>query len=142
MHECMCAQTYTSVCLCVRKSACVCVYTVNVQQSRVGRTPLDPDPLSLSLYSALSPSLIAAQHTEAICSARASHHGDAGRLFGFVTALTNREIGVRGVEYAAVIGALELCHHSAMPGIPAWDWPTDVHTHPLLLLAISTLGFT
>jgi len=56
-----------------------------------------------------------------------------------VPALTNREIGVRGVEYAEVIGAIELCHDSAMPVFPAWDWPTDVHTHSLLLLAISTL---
>lgn len=31
----------------------------------------------------VTPSLIAAQHTEAICSTEACHHGDAGRLYGF-----------------------------------------------------------
>lgn len=31
----------------------------------------------------ITPSLIAARHTEAICSTEARRHGDAGRLFGF-----------------------------------------------------------
>lgn len=42
-------------------------------------SPPDPDPLSQRD----APSLIAARHTEAICSNEARRHGDAVRLFGF-----------------------------------------------------------
>lgn len=41
----------------------------------------DPDPLSFPRL--VTPSLIAARRTAAICSTEARHHGDAGRLYGF-----------------------------------------------------------
>lgn len=46
-----------------------------------GPAPSHPDPLSPPPL--VTPSLIAAQHTEAICSTEACRHGDAGRLYGF-----------------------------------------------------------
>lgn len=46
-----------------------------------------PPPLPRSwptfFSSLVAPSLIAARHTEAICSTEACRHGDAGRLYGF-----------------------------------------------------------
>lgn len=78
MHKC--------VCMCVSLSAQEHTTARRLDAEAASRcrpcSPPDPDPLSRPQL--VTPSLIAAQHTEAICSAEACRHGDAGRLYGFV----------------------------------------------------------
>lgn len=74
-HMCVCARRWVRYCTRLRASP-------RQRQLHVpGPAPSWSWPTFFSPL--ITPSLIAARHTEAICSTEARRHGDAGRLFGF-----------------------------------------------------------
>lgn len=91
------------VCVCERvcAGACVGALVAPCSTAEVGARSQPLSPLILTHFfppQLHSASLIADQHTNAICSTGASRHGDGGRLFSFMAALTNIGLGVMGPE--------------------------------------------